>query len=259
MLQLSDRVVGLLRRDHPLSRKAKAMVQMLLRAEIPSSPWFKVLANERFFRRLLFRNVMRAVYHQPVFRAICAEAGRALILDPGTGVPMVDGIDVVLGDRVHLSGLSTFAGAQRADGRRPRLVVGSDTYLGHRLMITADDEVIIGSHVRVADDVYVCGYDAHPRDPVARRTKPGPVDYSGASRIVIEDDAWICQGCLILKGVTVGRGAIVGAHAVVTKDVPAGAVVAGNPARIVGAAAVERNRTTGVGPYASSASSASSG
>jgi acetyltransferase-like isoleucine patch superfamily enzyme len=236
MPQLSDRVVALLRSDHPLSRKAKSMVRTLLRAELPSSQWFKVLATERFFRRLLLRNVMRAVYHQPVFRAMCVEAGHGLMLDPGTGVPVVDAIDVVLGDRVHLSGLSTFAGAQRTDGRRARLVVGNDTYLGHRLMVTADDEVVIGSHVRVADDVYVCGYDAHPRDPLARRTHAGPVDYGGGGRVVIEDDVWICQGCLILKGVTVGRGAIVGAHSVVTKDVPAGAVVAGNPARIVGAA-----------------------
>jgi acetyltransferase-like isoleucine patch superfamily enzyme len=165
------------------------------------------------------------------------------MLDPGTGVPMVDGIDVVLGDRVHLSGLSTFVGARRTDGRRPRLVVGSDTYLGHRLMVTADDEVVIGSYVRVADDVYVCGYDTHPRDPAARRTLPGPVDYSGAGRVVIEDDVWICQGCLILKGVTVGRGAIVGAHSVVTKDVPAGAVVAGNPAKIVGATLIDSEST----------------
>lgn len=51
--------------------------------------------------------------------------------------------------------------------------------------------------------------------------------------IVIEDDAWIGMNCLILKGVTIGRGAVVGAGSVVTKDVPPFTVVGGNPAQII--------------------------
>ena len=51
--------------------------------------------------------------------------------------------------------------------------------------------------------------------------------------ITICDDAWIGMNCIILKGVTIGEGAIVGAGSVVTKDVPAWTVVAGNPARVV--------------------------
>ncbi|MDE6498662.1 MAG: hypothetical protein K2L21_08380 [Muribaculaceae bacterium] len=51
--------------------------------------------------------------------------------------------------------------------------------------------------------------------------------------IRIEDDAWIGMNCIILKGVTIGEGAIVGAGSVVTRDVPAWTVVAGNPARVV--------------------------
>ena len=183
---------------------------------------------------MIGRHLLRAAYHQPILRTMCTKAGERLMLDPGTGLPVIYGLDVILGDGVHLSGRSTFAGAHRNDGRRPRLVVGNDTYLGHRLIISADDEVAIGSHVHVADDVYICGYDAHPMDPIARRSQPGPVDYTGQSRIVIEDDAWICQGSMILKGVRIGAGAVVGAHAVVTKDVPAGAIVAGNPAKIIG-------------------------
>ena len=231
---LADRAVAFLRAPNPLSRRAKAAVQALFRAEMPAWPIYHLLANERFARRMVLRHLVRATYHQPILRTMCTRVGERLLLDPGTGVPVIYGLDVVLGDGVHLSGVSTFAGALRNDGRRPRLIVGDETYLGHRLIISADDEVQIGSHVHVADDVYICGYDAHPMDPVARRTQPGAVDYSGKSRIVIEDDAWICQGTMILKGVRIGKGAVVGAHAVVTRDVPAGAVVAGNPARIVG-------------------------
>lgn len=232
---LPERVFAFMRRrDNPVSRAARRAAHHLFRAELPPSPLWRVLAAERFARLVFGRELVRATYHQPIFRARCARAGTRLRLDPGTGMPVLYGIDLFLGDGVHLSGFATFSGAQRNDGRRPRLVVGDETYLGHRLIIATDDEVRIGAHVHVADDVHICGYDAHPIDPIARRTGAAPVDYSGQSRIVIEDDAWICQGSVILKGVRVGRGAIVAAHAVVTRDVPDGAIVAGNPARPVG-------------------------
>lgn len=51
--------------------------------------------------------------------------------------------------------------------------------------------------------------------------------------IKIENDVWIGAGAIVLPGITIGEGAIVGAGAVVTKDVPAHAVVAGNPARVI--------------------------
>ncbi|MFD0830617.1 acyltransferase [Mucilaginibacter boryungensis] len=51
--------------------------------------------------------------------------------------------------------------------------------------------------------------------------------------IKICSDAWIGMNCIILKGVTIGEGAIVAAGSVVTKDVPAWTVVAGNPAKVV--------------------------
>ncbi len=52
--------------------------------------------------------------------------------------------------------------------------------------------------------------------------------------IVVEDEAFISPRAIVLKGVTIGQGAVVGAGAIVTKDVPPGAIVAGNPARVVG-------------------------
>ncbi len=61
-----------------------------------------------------------------------------------------------------------------------------------------------------------------------------PADFH-ASRgdVVIGHDVWLGSGCMILSGVTIGHGAVVAARAVVTRDVPAYAVVAGNPARVV--------------------------
>jgi len=102
--------------------------------------------------------------------------------------------------------------------------------------ITIGKRVVISYHVTIADS------DFHPLDPAARRldaiaNAPGG-DLSKRPPVVsrpvmIEDDVWIGIGAIILKGVRIGRGAKISAGSVVTRDVPAGANVAGNPARLI--------------------------
>jgi len=229
-----DRATELLRSpQNRWTRTARRVVDGLLRVEMPVTPVHRLLASHHVLRRFVTQNLMRGLYHQPLLRTFCARAGERLLLDPGSGIPVIYGVDVELGNDIHLSGWTTLAGA-RTTARRPRIVVGDHTYLGHYLSITTDSEVIIGRWVRISSSVFLCGYDGHPLDPIARRTEAAAVDPTGKTRIVIEDDAWICDSSLILKGVRIGRGAVVAAHAVVTCDVPDGAIVAGNPARVVG-------------------------
>jgi acetyltransferase-like isoleucine patch superfamily enzyme len=71
-------------------------------------------------------------------------------------------------------------------------------------------------------------------EPRARNTEP--IDGNGwdiRGPIVVEDDAWLGVGVKVLGGVTIGEGAVVAAGSVVTSDIPAGAVAAGNPARLI--------------------------
>jgi acetyltransferase-like isoleucine patch superfamily enzyme len=122
-----------------------------------------------------------------------------------------------------------------------RVTIGDDSVLVGAIFmcserITIGRRVVISYHVTIADS------DFHPLDLEARRldaiaNAPGgdrSKRPSVESRpVVIEDDAWIGIGAIVLKGVHIGRGARVAAGSVVTRDVPAGATVAGNPARIV--------------------------
>src|SRR5436190_3197221 len=87
--------------------------------------------------------------------------------------------------------------------------------------ITIGDDVQIGPNVQLLTPT-------HPLDAKLRRAK-----WEAAQPIVIEENAWLGGGAIVLPGVTVGENAVVGAGAVVTKAVPPNVVVAGNPARVI--------------------------
>lgn len=90
--------------------------------------------------------------------------------------------------------------------------------------------VRIGNNVAVGANSVIVDTDFHPIDPDLRKTTP---DEGRTAEVVIEDDVFIGMNCLILKGVTIGRGSIIGAGSVVAGNVPARAIFAGNPARLI--------------------------
>lgn len=100
---------------------------------------------------------------------------------------------------------------------------------------------MIGDHVIISNHVSIYDNNNHPTRPSQRikMTESGfysPLwkwEQSAHKPVHIGNNVWIGEYSTILKGVTIGEGAIVGCHSVVTKDVPPYAVVAGNPARVV--------------------------
>jgi hypothetical protein len=95
--------------------------------------------------------------------------------------------------------------------------------------LCAAQRIVIGNHVSVGANTTIVDTDFHPLGVQARR-----LDKVGRSApVMIEDDAFIGMNSLVLKGVTVGRGSVIGAGSVVTRDVPPGVIVAGNPAEVV--------------------------
>ena len=119
------------------------------------------------------------------------------------------------------------------------LEIGGDTYIGASQIVCAE-RIAIGSGVLISWGVTIVDHDSHSIDWVnrkddVRRWYKGQKDWTGvkSAPVVISDRAWIGFNATILKGVTIGEGAIIAACSVVTKDVAPYTVVAGNPARLV--------------------------
>jgi NDP-sugar pyrophosphorylase family protein len=177
----------------------------------------------------------RLFWYEPLFRSQCQSVGTAFRMEQ---LPYITGHGrIILGDRVRLSGKSSI-GFCNLLLRTPTFVVGDGTFIGHDCSFVFADSITIGKHCLLAGGVSVRDLDGHPIDARLRREhRPTPCE--GIQPVVIGNDVWIGAGATILKGVTIGDRAIVGAGAVVTSDVPADAIVAGNPARIV---RVQENR-----------------
>jgi acetyltransferase-like isoleucine patch superfamily enzyme len=96
--------------------------------------------------------------------------------------------------------------------------------------LVAANRITIGNDVNIGANSTVTDTDFHPLTPIERREKPQSAE---TAAIVIEDDVFIGMNCIILKGVTIGQNSVIGAGSVVSRDVPPGVIVAGNPAKII--------------------------
>lgn len=143
---------------------------------------------------------------------------------------------VVLGEGVQVLTWCAFSVEDDA-----LLSVGAGSVLAGALVMAAE-RVTIGREVVISYQVTISDSDFHPLDPALRRqdavalsptgdrSRRAPVD---TAPVTIEDGVRIGAGAIVLKGVTIGAGAVIGAGTVVTRSVPAGATMAGNPARPV--------------------------
>jgi len=114
-------------------------------------------------------------------------------------------------------------------GRNAVVEIGDDVGMSG-CSITAKERIIIGDRVLLGSGALITDNDAHPIHP----NKRNDYNYLGKSPVRIGADVFIGARAIILKGVTIGEGAVVGAGAIVTRPVPAYAIVAGNPARVIG-------------------------
>lgn len=105
--------------------------------------------------------------------------------------------------------------------------VGARTFANFGLMILDVATITIGDDVQIGPNVQLLT-PTHPVEPGPRRDK-----WEAAKPIVIGDNVWLGGGVIVCPGVTIGENTVVGAGAVVTRDLPANVVAVGNPARVI--------------------------
>lgn len=110
----------------------------------------------------------------------------------------------------------------------PKIVIGVGTYMNRNVFLDASYLIKIGQHCGIGPGCYITDHD-HGLDPSL-----APLEQVLISQeTCIGDRVWIGANVTILKGVTVGDDAVIGAGSVVTKDIPSQAIAVGNPAKVI--------------------------
>jgi acetyltransferase-like isoleucine patch superfamily enzyme len=148
-----------------------------------------------------------------------------------TKMPFVVGhTKIYIGDDVNFFGKVDIFSGRMFD--EPRLVIHNRVDIGHNVTFVLNREIVIENDVNVASGVKFMDSDAHPRD-VAERIADLPPRPEEIKPVHVCKNAWIGINSFILKGVTIGEGAIIGVNSVVVTDIPPYSVAMGNPARVV--------------------------
>jgi acetyltransferase-like isoleucine patch superfamily enzyme len=153
-----------------------------------------------------------------------ARCGRDTCFEPGVLIFHPENVEI--GDDVYVGHQAILKGYYKN-----RLVIGDRTWIGQQCFFHAAGGITIGRRVGIGPGVRILTSKHQLPADVDTPIMDGPLEFGA---VVIEDGADLGVSAVVLPGVTIGRGAQVGAGAVVTRDVPAGAIVVGVPARVVG-------------------------
>ncbi len=131
------------------------------------------------------------------------------------------GRNIIIGDKCMIAADSFLHGP---------IEIGDEVAINHGCSLDGGrGKIIIGDQTRIANNVtiYAFNHGMHPDMPIYQQN-------ANSKGVVIGKDVWIGAQAGIVDGVTIGNGAVIGMGAIVTKDIPDYAIVAGNPAKIIG-------------------------
>jgi acetyltransferase-like isoleucine patch superfamily enzyme len=233
-LTLYDRVILAVKRaDSPVTKALKATLRRLTEPKVLRMPRF-LTAPLRAFYELHFlviqaiRFVVTTLYRGPLFQSRCASFGKNMVLDGP--MPFVSGhLQIHIGDNCYIGGNVFITSGRLFD--EPKLIIGNGCAIGWNTQLIVNREVIIEDDVTVAFNCRIADSDGHPREADLRIAKMPP-DLKDVRPVRICKKAWIGNGTHIMKAVTIGEGAIIGANSVVLSNIPPYSLALGNPAKV---------------------------
>ncbi len=210
-----------------------ANLRRLYLYRVPYIRWYAAfISHIGFLVKLGWGWIKTVTIFDQIIRYDCNKVGKNTVFF-GT-YPLIENKGYIeIGDNVTFVGRNNLiVGFGVVGVERAELIIGSNVTVGYQCEINVGCRVSIGNNVLIATGVKIFDNNSHPVDSIRRREKR-PMTLDDVGPVVIEDDAWIATNAMILKNVHIGKGAVIAAGAVVTRDVPSHTVVAGNPARVV--------------------------
>jgi len=221
-----------------LARWVRHMRKLLLGllmhlSAVPVMGWFTVRLAEMIVGPYKDRRVLALVTPRPYIsshaqiKCPSLRLGRNCFIDERVTIyAHHDGGEVRLGDRVHV-----YRDTIIEVGAGGSVIIGDNTHIQAACNIKGFlGSVVIGRNVQIAPHCAFSPYEHNFED----RNKPiNEQGIRSAGDIVLEDDVWLGLGVKVLDGVHIGKGAVIGAGAVVTKDIPAYAIAVGVPAHVI--------------------------
>ena len=176
-----------------------------------------ILFVPRAIRKVV--NILRGSCSNMLLHMACKNVGKGAKFMPGVWVMEPSAVEVGANSLIA-TGVSM---STEISGMM--LKISSNVQINSNVMLDHTGGLRIGSNVLISEDVLIYTHD-HGLDP---RSKPRPLEK------IIEDDVWVGARCIVLPSCrSIGRGAVIGAGSILTKDVPEYAICAGNPARVIG-------------------------
>lgn len=151
-------------------------------------------------------------------------------LSVGRSVEIRSPQNLVLGNNVSLdSNALLHCGGFEWCNYKGKIQLGDNVYIGPNSVLFGAGDIVIGNNVLISPCVVITSHQ-HTFQEKGIPVRDQPTEFNA---VTIEDDVWVGSNAVILPGVTIGKGAIIGAGAVVTQDIPQFSMAVGVPARVV--------------------------
>ncbi|MGH7503801.1 MAG: acyltransferase [Longimicrobiales bacterium] len=226
----SDLVADARRGTGPL-RHARTVMRTVRNVRLPvPRPISGLLYIERELRSQWWPILLQILYREPLLRYRCRKVGAGLQLEGA--IPLIYGEGAIdIGDHVRIGGRNTWTvGYKVSTGAR--IVIGDRVNIGYQNVLATAVSLEIGDDTLLAPNVQIYDNPSHPVSPAARLRNES-FALEDARPVRIGRNVWIGTGAIVMRGVSIGDGAVVAAAAVVTRDVPPATLVAGSPAKVI--------------------------
>ncbi len=217
--------------ETPLARTLWRVAKGLRQAQMPVIPGVhRVLYSVQVGARNLLANLMRSLWWTPLLQSRLQRPAPRLYLYGG--LPAILGpLHWQMGSDCRVAGRTTLS-ARGAAKAPPQLLVGRNCDIGWGCTVAVGRRIVLGDNVRLAANCFLAGYPGHPLN-AAERAAGLPEHDAQVGDILLDDDVWLGTGVMVMAGVRIGAGTVVAAGSVVTRDLPAGVLAGGNPAKVI--------------------------